>query len=70
MKVVEKVFGISLKDDPKNEDLCHALSDYNCFDKENYKLDNDCKCYECQFRGKDGKCDSRIYEWLMSEVEE
>lgn len=70
MLVVEKIFGISLKDDPKTEDLCQALANCNCYDKENYKLDNSVKCCDCKFYKKDGKCNSRIYEWLISEYKE
>ena len=68
MLVVEKVFGIKIKDDSKKEDLCRKLSECNCYDKENYKVNNKIDCEkECKFNGKDGRCDLRIYDWLMSE---
>lgn len=68
MLVVEKVFGIKIKDDSKKEDLCRKLSECNCFDKENYKVNNklDCKT-ECKFKRTDGGCNPRIYDWLLSE---
>lgn len=69
MLVIEKVFGIELKDDSKQEDLCMALL-HNCYDKKNYKRDNGLPCFKCEFYKKDGKCGSRIYDWLMSEYKE
>ena len=71
MLVVEKVFGIEIKDDSKKEDLCRKLSECNCFDKENYKINNKIGCgTKCKFfEEKDGRCDLRIYDWLLSECE-
>jgi hypothetical protein len=75
MLVVEKVFGIKIKDDSKKEDLCRKLSKVCCFDKKNYRLDGKIRCEDCQFKEEDEDerlidCDSRIYDWLLSEYKE
>jgi hypothetical protein len=69
MLVVEKVFGIKIKDDSKKEDLCRKLSEVCCFDANKFRLDN-VKCENCVFFAEHGDCDPKIYDWLLSEYKE
>lgn len=71
MLVVEKIFGIKIEDDSKKEYLCGMLADTHCFDKKEYKVNDGLDCDECLFfDDENGRCQRKIYEWLLSEYKE
>lgn len=70
MLVVEKMFKIKVNEDSLTENLCASLANCHCFDKIKCEVNDSIDCDECLFLDKDGRCQRRIFDWLMSEYKE
>lgn len=70
MLVIEKIFKIKVNENSLIEELCKLLSKNHCFDMKNYEVNDSLDCSECLFFNIEGRCETKIYNWLLSEYEE
>ena len=69
MLIIEKMFKIKVNEDSLTKDLCALLANCHCFDKDKCEVNDSIDCDECKFFDQYGKCQRRIFDWLMSECD-